>query len=112
MAARWRACWWTFMPGGCGVGCGWATTCALLCVACSCREGGDVIAPAVGCGCLSLHRRLTAPHRATPCRMRLKFTPIEDATLGFWLMPMELRHIDHRRFFTWAAPCCFKPPKR
>lgn len=44
--------------------------------------------------------------------MRLKFTPIEDATLGFWLMPMELRHIDHRRFFTWAAPCCFKPPKR
>lgn len=47
-----------------------------------------------------------------PRRMRLKFTPIEDATLGFWLMPMELRHIDHRRFFTWAAPCCFKAPKR
>ncbi|KAI7842582.1 hypothetical protein COHA_003686 [Chlorella ohadii] len=45
-------------------------------------------------------------------RMRLKFTPIEDATLGFWLMPMELRHIDHPRFFTWAAPCCFKAPRR
>ena len=44
--------------------------------------------------------------------MRLKFTPIEDATLGFWLMPMELRHIDHPRFFTWAAPCCFKAPRR
>lgn len=29
--------------------------------------------------------------------MRLKFTPIEDATLGFWLMSMDLRHIDHPR---------------
>lgn len=45
-------------------------------------------------------------------RMRLKFTPIEDATLGFWLMAMDLRHIDHRRFHTWAVPCCFKPPVR
>lgn len=45
-------------------------------------------------------------------RMRLKFTPIEDATLGFWLMAMDLRHIDHQRFHTWAVPCCFKPPVR
>lgn len=45
-------------------------------------------------------------------KMKLKFTPIEDATLGFWLMSMDLRHIDHRRFHTWAAPCCFKPPTR
>ncbi|KAI3437945.1 hypothetical protein D9Q98_000389 [Chlorella vulgaris] len=45
-------------------------------------------------------------------RMRLKFTPIEDATLGFWLMAMDLRHIDHPRFYTWAAPCCFKAPVR
>lgn len=45
-------------------------------------------------------------------RMHLKFTPIEDATLGFWLMAMDLRHIDHPRFYTWAAPCCFKPPVR
>jgi len=45
-------------------------------------------------------------------KMKLKFTPIEDATLGFWLMSMDLRHIDHRRFHTWAAPCCFKPPMR
>lgn len=44
--------------------------------------------------------------------MKLKFTPIEDATVGFWLMSMDLRHIDHRRFHTWAAPCCFKPPQR
>lgn len=28
-------------------------------------------------------------------KLRLKFTPIEDATLGFWLMSMDLRHIDH-----------------
>lgn len=45
-------------------------------------------------------------------RMRLKFTPIEDATLGFWLASMDLRHIDHPRFYTWAAPCCFKAPLR
>ncbi|KAK9815952.1 hypothetical protein WJX72_012497 [[Myrmecia] bisecta] len=45
-------------------------------------------------------------------KMKLKFTPIEDATLGFWLMSMDLRHIDHKRFFTWAAPCCFKAPVR
>lgn len=45
-------------------------------------------------------------------RMRLKFTPIEDATLGFWLASMDLRHVDHPRFFTWAAPCCFKAPFR
>lgn len=45
-------------------------------------------------------------------KMKLKFTPIEDATLGFWLMSMDLRHIDHQRFHTWAAPCCFKPPVR
>ena len=45
-------------------------------------------------------------------RMRLKFTPIEDATLGFWLMAMDLRHVDHPRFYTWAAPCCFRTPIR
>ncbi len=28
-------------------------------------------------------------------KLRLKFTPIEDATLGFWLMSMDLRHVDH-----------------
>jgi len=38
----------------------------------------------------------------------LKFTPIEDATLGFWLMAMDLRHVDHERFYTWAASCCFE----
>ena len=45
-------------------------------------------------------------------RMSLKFTPIEDATVAFWLMPIDLRHIDHPRFFTWAQPCCFKAPVR
>ena len=40
--------------------------------------------------------------------MKLKFTPIEDATLGFWLMAMDLRHVDHERFYTWAASCCFE----
>ena len=45
-------------------------------------------------------------------KMQLKFTPIEDATVGFWLMSMDLRHIDHPKFYTWAAPCCFKAPVR
>ena len=27
-------------------------------------------------------------------------------------MSMDLRHIDHARFYTWAAPCCFKAPVR
>ena len=27
-------------------------------------------------------------------------------------MAMDLRHVDHRRFYTWAAPCCFKAPVR
>ena len=33
-------------------------------------------------------------------RMKLIFTPIEDATLGFWLMAMDLRHIDHAKCAT------------
>ena len=49
-------------------------------------------------------RTLVGVNRA----MRLKFTPIEDATLGFWLMAMDLRHVDHERFYTWAASCCFE----
>lgn len=49
-------------------------------------------------------RTLIAVNRA----MKLKFTPIEDATLGFWLMAMDLRHVDHERFYTWAASCCFE----
>ena len=39
---------------------------------------------------------------ATNRMMRLKFTPIEDATVGFWLMSMDLRFIDHARC---GAPC-------
>jgi len=49
-------------------------------------------------------RTLVGVNRA----MKLKFTPIEDATLGFWLMAMDLRHVDHERFYTWAASCCFE----
>ena len=43
--------------------------------------------------------------------MRLKFTPIEDATLGFWLMSMDLRHIDHPRSAEecLSAPCTSAP---
>lgn len=28
-------------------------------------------------------------------KVSLKFTPIEDATIGFWVMGMDLRQIDH-----------------
>ena len=27
--------------------------------------------------------------------VELTFTPIEDATVGFWLMGMDIRQIDH-----------------
>jgi len=49
-----------------------------------------------------------APPTPAPPPPSLKFTPIEDATLGFWLMAMDLRHVDHERFYTWAASCCFE----
>ncbi len=29
--------------------------------------------------------------------VKLKFTPIEDATVGFWLMGMDIRQIDHKK---------------
>ncbi|CAL5223668.1 g6216 [Coccomyxa viridis] len=45
-------------------------------------------------------------------KLHLKFTPIEDATLGFWLMSMDLRHVDHPKMYTYAVPCCFKAPVR
>ena len=44
--------------------------------------------------------------------MKLKFTPIEDATVGFWLMSMDLRFIHHPKILGYAAPCCFKLPVR
>lgn len=39
-------------------------------------------------------------------RMSLKFTPVEDATVGFWLMSMDIRHINHPKFRTKALVCC------
>lgn len=48
-------------------------------------------------------RVLVDMHARTP----LRFTTIEDATVGFWLAPLEVRHIDHPKFYTWAEPCCF-----
>ena len=44
--------------------------------------------------------------------MKLKFTPIEDATVGFWLMSMDLRFIHNPKILGYAAPCCFKLPVR
>ena len=63
--------------------------------------GGYVVSGDVASSLVNINRK-----------MKLKFTPIEDATLGFWLMSMDLRHIDHPRFYSWAAPCCFKAPVR
>jgi hypothetical protein len=37
-------------------------------------------------------------------KLKLKFTPIEDATLGFWLMSMDLRHDDHPKSAARAPP--------
>lgn len=48
----------------------------------------------------------------TQAAMGLKFGPIEDAMIGTWLMAMDLRHVSHRRFWTFGSSCCFKPPAR
>ena len=48
--------------------------------------GGYVISGDVAATLMNINRK-----------MKLKFTPIEDATMGFWLMSMDLRHIDHPR---------------
>lgn len=37
----------------------------------------------------------------------LKLMPNEDATLGFWLMGMQLRRIDHPKVRAAAGACCF-----
>ncbi len=42
----------------------------------------------------------------------LVFTPIEDATVGFWLSAMDLRHVDDARFRAHGTPCCFEPAVR
>ncbi|KAK9826219.1 hypothetical protein WJX74_000688 [Apatococcus lobatus] len=63
--------------------------------------GGYILSGDVAMGLVNIHKT-----------MSLKFTPIEDATVAFWLMPIDLRHINHPRFFTWAQPCCFKAPVR
>ena len=71
--------------------------------------GGYVLSGDVVTTLINIHRR-----------MKLIFTPIEDATLGFWLMAMDLRHIDHAKrapgplhmavFFQMKlqACCCWK----
>lgn len=63
--------------------------------------GGYIISGEVSKALVEMHQR-----------MPLKFTPIEDANVGFWLMAMEMRHINHPKMYTWAAPCCFKQPRK
>ncbi len=45
----------------------------------------------MGCGCADVAQALV--HMQS--KVSLKFTPIEDATIGFWVMAMDLRQIDH-----------------
>ncbi|CAL8469155.1 g8696 [Coccomyxa elongata] len=45
-------------------------------------------------------------------KVSLKFTPIEDATIGFWVMGMDLRQIDHPKMNSNFWPCCFKALER
>ena len=50
--------------------------------------------------------------------VKLKFTPIEDATVGFWLMGMDIRQIDHPKYapLSIALSCpptvCFSMPRK
>lgn len=59
--------------------------------------GGYIISGDVAAALVSLHDQVG-----------LKFTPIEDATFGFWLSAMDLRHIDHPKIYAWGTPCCLR----
>lgn len=59
--------------------------------------GGYVVSGDVAAALVSLH-----------AQVGLKFTPIEDATFGFWLSPMDLRQVDHPKIYAWGNPCCFR----
>jgi len=37
----------------------------------------------------------------------LKLMPNEDATFGFWVMGMQLRHVAHPKVRAAAGACCF-----
>lgn len=42
----------------------------------------------------------------------LKLMASEDVTIGFWLMSVELRRVDHPKMLTGNTPCCFSPVAR
>ncbi len=48
----------------------------------------------------------------TPTQMEhtvgLKFMPNEDATFGFWVSGLNLRHVDHPKIKTTAGHCSFQ----
>ena len=48
---------------------------------------------------------LHSMHSVSP----LKLMPNEDATFGFWVMGMQLRHIGHPKVRAAAGACCFYP---
>lgn len=54
------------------------------------------------CGCADVAQALVH----IQSKVSLKFTPIEDATIGFWVMGMDLRQIDHPKY----APLTEKTP--
>lgn len=37
----------------------------------------------------------------------LKLMPNEDATFGFWVMGLQLRHVAHPKVRAAAGGCCF-----
>lgn len=59
--------------------------------------GGYIVSGDVASALVSLH-----------VQVGLKFTPIEDATFGFWLSAMDLRQVDHPKIYAWGTPCCFR----
>lgn len=59
--------------------------------------GGYIVSGDVASALVSLH-----------AQVGLKFTPIEDATFGFWLSAMDLRQVDHPKIYAWGNPCCFR----
>ena len=64
--------------------------------------GGYVVSGDVAAALVSTHRG----------HIPLKHTAAEDVTTAMWLLPFDLRRIDHPRFKTRAEHCCVAEAER
>jgi hypothetical protein len=64
--------------------------------------GGYVVSSDVAAALVSTHQG----------HIPLKHTAAEDVTMSMWLLPLDLRRIDHPRFKTRAEHCCVVEAER